>query len=105
MRTFVVFGFNYMPSGRKAPERNLPRGLHGKDLQGKDMRAEIAAKITAMDELLTQCEARFGRSKLLDHPILGPLTAGQWRKFHLIHGRHHTKQIQRLRELAGKTID
>jgi hypothetical protein len=37
---------------------------------------------------------------VLDHLILGPLTAAQWRKFHWIHGRHHVKQILRLREQA-----
>jgi hypothetical protein len=34
---------------------------------------------------------------LLDHPILGPLTAAQWMKFHRVHGMHHVKQMQRLR--------
>jgi hypothetical protein len=38
----------------------------------------------------------------LDHPILGPLTGGQWRKFHLVHGLHHVKQIRRLRESLEK---
>jgi hypothetical protein len=54
-----------------------------------------------MDAIVAQCEARFGCGKVLDHPILGPLTAAQWRKFHLIHGRHHVKQIDRLREQAS----
>ena len=57
--------------------------------------AEIGAKIAEMDEIITRCEEKLGaRSKLLDHPILGPLTAAQWRKFHLVHGRHHIKQIR-----------
>jgi hypothetical protein len=30
----------------------------------------------------------------MDHPFLGPLTASQWRKFHLVHGRHHARQIR-----------
>jgi hypothetical protein len=52
-----------------------------------------------MDGLITQCETRFGRStRILDHPVLGPLTARQWRKFHLAHAQHHVKQILRLRE-------
>ena len=51
-----------------------------------------------MDKLIAQCEAQYGaRNKVLDHPILGPLTARQWRKFHWVHGRHHMKQISRLR--------
>jgi hypothetical protein len=51
-----------------------------------------------MDQFLSACEQKLGRGKLLDHPIIGPLTAGQWKQFHLIHGVHHTKQIHRLRE-------
>jgi hypothetical protein len=32
--------------------------------------------------------------------VLGPLTGAQWRKFHLVHGLHHQKQLLRLR--AGR---
>jgi hypothetical protein len=68
-------------------------------LPGMKVRAEVGAKIVEMDAIIAQCEARFGRSsRLLDHPILGPLTAMQWRKFHFVHGRHHVKQLLRLRE-------
>lgn len=93
-RTLVVVGFGYLPEGRKAPKMTQPRGL-----PAERVRNEIGPKIRAMDEIIAQCEHRFGRGvKLLDHPILGPLTAGQWRKFHLVHGRHHAKQLRRLRE-------
>jgi hypothetical protein len=53
----------------------------------------------AMDGIIARCEESFGgRTKLLDHPILGPLTAPQWRKMHLVHGLHHLKQLRRLRQ-------
>jgi hypothetical protein len=95
-RTLVVVGFGYMPEGRKAPALSQPRGL-----PSEQVRTEIMAAIQQMDEIITRCEAEFGgRQKVLDHPILGPLTAPQWRKFHLVHGRHHLKQIRRLREAA-----
>ena len=94
LQTLVVTGLGYLPDGRKAPAVTQPRGL---DLAV--VRNEIGAKIEAMDAIIAQCEARFGiGTKLLDHPILGPLTAGQWRKFHLVHGRHHVRQIHRLRQ-------
>ena len=94
LRTFVVVGLGRMPRGRTAPANTRPKGL-----AAERVRTEVGAKIAAMDAILAQCEARFGRStKLLDHPILGPLTATQWRKFHLVHGRHHQKQLLRLRE-------
>jgi hypothetical protein len=71
-------------------------------LAAEKVRSEIAEKLVAMDAIIAECETRFGRSvRLLDHPILGPLTATQWRKFHLVHGMHHQKQLLRLRE--GKT--
>lgn len=93
-RAFVVVGFGYLPSGRQAPPVTRPRGL-----PQEKVIAEIGPKIVEMDDIIRRCEEKLGsRMKLLDHPILGPLTAAEWRKFHLVHGLHHAKQIQRLRE-------
>ncbi|HME34518.1 MAG TPA: DUF1569 domain-containing protein [Candidatus Sulfotelmatobacter sp.] len=95
--TFVIVKLGHMPSGRKAPTVAQPRGL-----PAEQVRNEIGAKLAAMDAIIAQCEARFGRQvKLLDHPILGPLTAPQWRKLHLVHGRHHQKQLLKLRETTN----
>jgi hypothetical protein len=89
----AVTGAGYFPTGRKAPKQTEPRGADPDKVV-----AEIGPQISAMDEAIARCEARHGtRTKLLDHPVLGPLTARQWRKFHWIHGQHHVKQIQRLR--------
>lgn len=90
---FVVLGLSHIPAGREAPPQTRPRGLPTETLV-----ADVGAKIAAMDEIITRCERALGRGRLLDHSILGPLTAAQWRKFHLVHGRHHLKQIRRLRE-------
>ncbi len=92
-RRVVVLGLSHMPSGREAPERTRPRGLPPEKIL-----AEISAKITEMDEIIARCESAIGSGHLLDHPVLGPLTGAQWRKFHLVHGTHHVKQIRRLRE-------
>jgi hypothetical protein len=94
VRTLAVCGLGYLPEGRKAPPHATPRGL-----PAEKVLAEIGAKIAAMDEVIRRCESQFGvRVRLLDHPILGALTAKQWRKFHLVHGLHHVKQIRRLQE-------
>jgi hypothetical protein len=90
---FVVLGLSYMPTGREAPKNTRPRGLDPETIVG-----EIGMKIAEMDETIARSERSGGRVRLLDHPILGPLTAAQWRKFHLVHGRHHLTQIRRLRE-------
>jgi hypothetical protein len=92
--TLVVVGLGHMPAGRKTPAVAQPRGL-----PVEKVRNEIGEKIAAMDAIITKCEVSFGRRvQLLDHPILGPLSATQWRKLHLVHGQHHLKQLLRLRE-------
>ena len=91
-QTLVVLGFGYLPTGREAPPVARPRGV-----PLEKVLAEVGPKITEMDDLMTRCEEKLGTNrKLLDHPILGPLTAAQWRKFHLLHGMHHIKQIRHL---------
>jgi len=96
MSTAAVTEFGYFPKGRKSPDQVLPRGMPAEKIV-----AEIGPQIAAMDAVIAQCEERYGsRVKVLDHPVLGPLTAKQWRKFHLAHGRHHVKQILRRRTSA-----
>ncbi len=86
--TLIVVGLGHMPAGRRTPEVAAPKGLNE-----DQVRREIGAKLVEMDALLAQCHARFGRRKVLDHPILGPLSAPQWRTLHVVHGRHHHKQL------------
>ena len=93
----AVTGFGYFPEGRKSPDQVLPRGMSVEKVV-----ADIGPQIAAMDKLIAQCEERYGsRINILDHPVLGPLTARQWRKFHLAHGRHHVKQILQRRPTAA----
>jgi hypothetical protein len=90
----VVVGFGHMPEGRTAPEKSRPKGI-----AAEEVRQQIGKTIMQMDTMITQCQSRFGtRVPLMNHSILGPLTAPQWRKFHVVHGRHHHKQILNLQE-------
>jgi len=92
-RITLVTELGYLPKGRKAPEPATPKGMSPDKVM-----AEIGSQIAAMGRLIAQCEARHGaRTRVLNHPILGPLTARQWRKFHWVHGQHHIKQISKLR--------
>jgi len=68
--------------GAEAPSVSRPRGV-----PGEQVRAGIIPAIQKMDEVIGRCEAAVGSDvKILDHPILGPLTVMQWRKLHLVHG-------------------
>lgn len=102
MATLVVTGLRYMPRGRQAPSMVVPRGAPVETVLPEALR-----QLAAADDAISRCEVQFGsHSKIANHPILGPLTARQWRVFHLVHSRHHMKQIARLRAeipAEGKT--
>jgi hypothetical protein len=98
--TSVVVGLGHIPTGVKAPAIGQPKGL-----PVEHVRNEIGEKIVAMDAIITQCEARFGGGvHVLDHPILGPLSAKQWRRLHVVHGKHHLKQLLTLRERSTRKM-
>lgn len=91
-RQLCVLGLGYIPSGRKSPKRVEPTGIGGREAHEL-----IFANLEKMDLALAECERRFGaKVKIADHPILGPIRLNGWRKFHLLHTRHHMKQIDAL---------
>jgi hypothetical protein len=93
VKALVVVRFKYLPTGRQAPERTRPSGA-----DPHKVLAEFGQHVERMEAAIAACEQRYGRSaKLIDHPVIGPLNASQWRTFHCVHGRHHIKQIERLR--------
>ena len=93
---FMVITASWFPEGRKSPKVAEPKG----DVAVMDVPRTIQEKLAEMDGLLDRCQEKFGSGKVLDHPILGALTVDQWRKFHLVHGRHHVKQVRERRALA-----
>jgi hypothetical protein len=92
VRTFAVIKLGYFPSGRTAPRYMTPKdGLDVISLRG------FYDALVAMDATLADAERRFGeRVKLLDHHVLGPLDAHEWRRFHQVHSKHHLKQMKTL---------
>ena len=89
----LITRVGYFPKGRKSPDFVRPRGT-----PAEQVTSEIMENISRMDEVITRCECRFpSRKPIADHPILGPLTATEWRGFHRTHGKHHARQILKLR--------
>lgn len=93
---FAVAHAGFFPPGRKAPEMVVPKGIPPQQAM-----REVRANLAAVDSALARVEQKFGAAKVLPHPVLGPLTAKEWRKFHFVHTRHHMKQIRSLRAQAG----
>jgi Protein of unknown function (DUF1569) len=94
LQAMVVVGLGYLPEGRKAPEGTRPKGISTEQVTG-----DIGFQIERMDAAIAACEAKYGRkTRLVDHPVIGPLTGSQWRKFHWVHGRHHLRQLARVKQ-------
>lgn len=90
VRQFVVIDLGYFPQGRAAPKHIIPTGA-------LDLTAVLEAvrrDLTRLDDAADRTRRALGAGKMLDHPILGPLTIEQWLKFHVVHSRHHAKQIR-----------
>jgi hypothetical protein len=95
LMAFTVTSAGLFPPGRKSPPMVEPKGSLG----GLESVQKIQEALIAMDRAYVQCLERFGpRVCLADHPVLGPLTARQWPRFHLVHTRHHMRQIAQLRD-------
>ena len=90
LQSFVLLELGYFPEGRQAPKGVIPTGTF-------DMPAVLNAARKDLDRLdaaALRARDRFGRVKVMDHPILGAFSVDQWLRFHLAHTRHHEKQIR-----------
>jgi hypothetical protein len=100
LQRFFQYGvtrLGYFPTGRKAPPIVTPQSTTH-PLSGNQLVQAAAEHLTRLDLLCNEAEDLFGpTTRCASHAVLGPLTLGQWRKFQLIHGEHHLKQIDAIR--------
>jgi hypothetical protein len=98
LKKLLVVKVGVFPSGAKSPAMVTPKGD-----PGPVALARALANLERLDAAIAAAEEMWGsRKPIAMHPILGPLTPGEWRKFHYIHGRHHLAQI---RERAGNKAE
>lgn len=93
---FVMIKLGRFPNGRIAPAAVSP-SLPITVQSGDELAAKVGAELKKLDEVTARGEHLFGDRRAVAHIILGPLSMHQWRRFHLIHGRHHLKQIRNIR--------
>ncbi len=91
---FMVCDLGYFPRGREAPSITKPAAETASPLDGNDLVTRIGTILAAMDSALDRMEPVAAGKVALTHPVLGPLTVAQWRKFHRVHARHHAGQIR-----------
>ena len=96
MGQFFIITLGRFPSGRVAPAAVAP-SLPTTVRSGAELAERVSTELRKLDDVTAQGEHLFGNRRAVSHIILGPLSMHQWRRFHLIHGLHHVKQIDAIR--------
>jgi hypothetical protein len=96
----AVIHVGFFPKGRRAPSIVTP-GEPDLLLDGEQLVASIHQNLACADRVFEQAENAFGDIRAVTHHVVGPLSIPQWRRFHLVHGRHHAKQIMAIRREHG----
>jgi hypothetical protein len=89
--TFFIFGLRWFPPRRKAPERTTPAEL----ISRANAEAHFLAGIDAWDQVDRALLPARRADLFVKHPRMGDLTVEEWMRFHVIHARHHARQIRR----------
>ncbi len=101
---FVVLNLGYFPRGLPAPTVVVP-ATGAAMLDGDQIARRFSMQLERMDALLDEVSSLFGGQNIVaSHVRLGPLSPDQWRRFHVIHGLHHARQIEAIRRKAAKKI-
>jgi hypothetical protein len=90
----VLLHFGYFPHGRPAPAAVTPLTEAAEAVGGADLLALFGRELETVDGILKACEGHFEETALATHQLLGPLSVAEWRRFHVIHARHHLKRIR-----------
>ena len=97
---FVLITLGRFPKGFEAPAQVAP-SIVTSPRSGKAISERVTAVLSKLDEVCVEAERRFGAQRSVTHLRLGPLSIQQWRRFHLVHGLHHVRQIEAIRREHG----
>lgn len=85
---FMLLRLQRFPRGRQAPAAVAPQMTAA--LDGDALLARVKAAVGELDRKMAEAELIFGRRmRAISHFVLGPLSVAEWRRFHLVHARHH----------------
>jgi hypothetical protein len=89
----AITRLGHFPTGITAPEAVRPVGRRMAELL-----AVIEPRLLVLDQRLKDVARAFGtRTPVLNHPMMGPFSVADWRRFHWVHTRHHLRQIEQRR--------
>jgi hypothetical protein len=87
---FFIMGLRWFPPGRKAPERTTPAVR----IDRATAEAHFLAGVEAWDQVDRALLPERRTNLFAKHPRMGDLTVEEWMRFHVIHARHHARQIR-----------
>lgn len=87
-----VFGLGRMPSG--IPTVHAARPKEFTPMNGTVLRERFLAAAEEMDALLVEARRKFGIQACGEHWFYGGLRVDEWRRYHAVHARHHTRQLR-----------
>ena len=90
LANLLVMGLGVFPPGRKAPKASVPAAYVPRASAEAHFR-EGVTRFLELEHLLLPAR-RY--DLFVKHPRLGDLTIEEWVRFHVIHARHHAKQIR-----------
>jgi hypothetical protein len=87
----LVFGLGWFPPRLRAPERTTPPPHVDRATAEPHFRQGVE-RTQQLAQLLLPAR---GGDLFVKHPRMGDLTLPEWLDFHVIHARHHARQIRR----------
>lgn len=94
---FLVIRCGGFPRGVSAPGNTCPGKCGMQPMSGDELCACMRSELEKLDAKIDECHQTFEKTPFAPHFVFGPLTADQWRRFHVVHGLHHLKQLARIR--------
>ena len=86
----VILGLGWYPQGFKAPEGTVPAA----NVTSAAAESKFRAGLAKWNELQHMLLPARRYDLFVKHPRLGDLTVEEWMRFHVVHARHHAKQIR-----------
>jgi tetrahydromethanopterin S-methyltransferase subunit G len=99
----MILSAGHMPRGVGAPRETTPPA-NMESTGVRELTERLERSIELLDATMDECRQRFGMERVGRHFLLGPLRIDQWRRYHVLHMRHHLKQISELRETLSVEV-
>jgi hypothetical protein len=99
----MILSAGHMPKGVGAPQQTTPKA-NLPTIGVRELTERLETAIESLDATLDECRHRFGMERVGRHFLLGPLRMDQWRRYHVLHLRHHLKQMCELRETMSVEV-